>query len=171
MYVCMYVCMDWYQLLCTENQWITLGLDVMQSHPLQRTGFGQYNSSSAALGWPRDGGHTSISCSIFKIYKKKLKSGELANWFTYLRSLLLFSPLPWTHPWSASTYHDCHIGSTWSICESTEYKSVFNNNILKINVKKIERRKKKQVSMYLCAFTVSIQDCVIYWVDQFRQIN
>ena len=28
------------------------GLDVMQSHPLHRTLFGQYQASSAALGWP-----------------------------------------------------------------------------------------------------------------------
>ena len=31
------------------------GLDVMQSHPLRRTRFGQYQASSAALGWPGDG--------------------------------------------------------------------------------------------------------------------
>ena len=31
------------------------GLDVMQSHPLCRTHFGQYQASSAALGWPGDG--------------------------------------------------------------------------------------------------------------------
>ena len=31
------------------------GLDVMQSHPLRRTHFGQYQASSAALGWPGDG--------------------------------------------------------------------------------------------------------------------
>ena len=28
------------------------GIDVMQSHPLHRTHFGQYQASSAALGWP-----------------------------------------------------------------------------------------------------------------------
>ena len=31
------------------------GLDVMQSHPLRRMRFGQYQASSAALGWPGDG--------------------------------------------------------------------------------------------------------------------
>ena len=31
------------------------GLDVMQSHPQHRTCFAQYQASSAALGWPRDG--------------------------------------------------------------------------------------------------------------------
>ena len=31
------------------------GLDVMQSYPLCRTRFGQYQASSAALGWPGDG--------------------------------------------------------------------------------------------------------------------
>ena len=31
------------------------GLDVTQSHPLRRTRFGQYQASSAALGWPGDG--------------------------------------------------------------------------------------------------------------------
>ena len=30
------------------------GLDVMQSHPLRRTCFSQYQASSAALGWPGD---------------------------------------------------------------------------------------------------------------------
>ena len=30
-------------------------LDVMQSHPVHRTHFGQYQASSAALGWPCDG--------------------------------------------------------------------------------------------------------------------
>jgi len=30
------------------------GLDVMQSHPLRRTRFGQYQASSAVLGWPGD---------------------------------------------------------------------------------------------------------------------
>ena len=31
------------------------GLDVIQSHPLRRTRFGQYQATSAALGWPGDG--------------------------------------------------------------------------------------------------------------------
>ena len=31
------------------------GLDVMQSHPLHRTRFSQYQASSAALGWQGDG--------------------------------------------------------------------------------------------------------------------
>ena len=31
------------------------GLDVMQSHPLRRTYFSQYQASSAALGWPWGG--------------------------------------------------------------------------------------------------------------------
>ena len=31
------------------------GLDVMQSYPLCRTHFGQYQASSAMLGWPGDG--------------------------------------------------------------------------------------------------------------------
>ena len=34
---------------------IKTGLDVTQSHPLRRTRFGQYQASSAALGWPGDG--------------------------------------------------------------------------------------------------------------------
>ena len=31
------------------------GLDVTQSHPLHKTRFGQYQASSAALGWPGNG--------------------------------------------------------------------------------------------------------------------
>ena len=42
-------------LQCINNKQTTSPLDVMQSHPLCRTRFGQYQASSAVLGWPGDG--------------------------------------------------------------------------------------------------------------------
>ena len=68
------------------------GLDVMQSHPLCRTCFGQYQASSAALGWPGDGDCYLIHQVAGLIYT----TGIAAPWMPHLSVQWSFENLGYT---------------------------------------------------------------------------
>ena len=73
-----------------NHTWKQAGLDVIQSHPLCRTCFSQYQDSSTALGWLGDG-----DCYLMHKIQLALSIKHVeASWIYSLSAAVLQSLLP-----------------------------------------------------------------------------
>ena len=83
-------------------------LDAMQSYPLYRTCFGQYQVSSTVLGWPGDG-----DCYLVH----KMQSGRKSSNIVSLRATTLWRLLLWYKRSQSSHVVDAQTHMyTWSDC-------------------------------------------------------